>query len=757
MGANAQAFAELGLVTKPFTDGINQAIGALNRLSEQAAARTRMMVQTLGALAGAGSVTAGVMKSINLAADWETMNVSFKVLLGNAQNARTVMESLRKFSDVTPYQMPEVAGAAKQMVAFGVAQKDIIPTMRMIGDLASGLNVPLGELTEIVGRAMVRGTLYTRQIMELQGRGIPIIHELAKQFGVADTEVMNLVSSGKVLSSNMMEALRNMTAKGGQFYGMMKQQSQTWAGLMTTVQDALEGVFRNFGTPIMEALKPLLPMMVDMFERLKVYALQWGTAVGHGITAAIQMVRDGTWVKFFQTAMNYISAVIQNKFSATFGIVENIFKNIVDVFQVVMGQIMQLLATPDFWKGMLSSFNAVALEMASILVTVLDGPIRAISAGLTWAFENAFKALGDLVNKKLTPLLAAASLLLPTGSADVIQKGLQSAFPEGQQVESYETIYKGTKANVAGYTSDDLQKQAGAQWGKAKGAGMDIANAGIFKFDDISKAALNGLSTSLKGIQNAPDRNKAQSYLNQLTAMYSAEEKKGEAANKPKKVKPLGNIYKSQLQAAYGKDLGSAVAEEIEAGGDGQNALTKGVQVKRKANPYIIANFKQMYGSKDLERRIAEYEEGRMVYGPKGAPKPPVDASGGGGGGDQGPTNHLEGVSLNRSQMDALYGGLHGGGVGGGTFFGGGGGGSFAGRGLDNTAGKTAIQQLSELGYTTGKHNVQSVVNGHIVSGQAAIRARDQMMKEDQKKNDPMNKIGAAVDKIATSFAEFNK
>jgi len=44
----------------------------------------------------------------------------------------------------------------------------------------------------------VQGRLFGEDINQLTGRGIPVIQELAKQFGVSESEVKKLVEQGKV-------------------------------------------------------------------------------------------------------------------------------------------------------------------------------------------------------------------------------------------------------------------------------------------------------------------------------------------------------------------------------------------------------------------------------------------------------------------------------------------------------------------------------------------------------------------------------
>ena len=76
---------------------------------------------------------------------------------------------------------------------------------------------PVNEIAELYGKARVQGRLFAEDINQLTGRGIPIIQELAKQFGVSDSEVKKLVESGKVGFPNIERSFMDMTSQGGKF------------------------------------------------------------------------------------------------------------------------------------------------------------------------------------------------------------------------------------------------------------------------------------------------------------------------------------------------------------------------------------------------------------------------------------------------------------------------------------------------------------------------------------------------------------
>ncbi|MFV0336817.1 MAG: hypothetical protein ACK5LK_01040, partial [Chthoniobacterales bacterium] len=71
-------------------------------------------------------------------------------------------------------------------------------------------------------------------------------------------EIRTMTEQGKIGFPQVMQAFENMTAAGGKFSGMMKAQSSTWNGLLSTFRDNLGQALIAFGTPIIDGLTPIL-------------------------------------------------------------------------------------------------------------------------------------------------------------------------------------------------------------------------------------------------------------------------------------------------------------------------------------------------------------------------------------------------------------------------------------------------------------------------------------------------------------------
>lgn len=77
--------------------------------------------------------------------------------------------------------------------------------------------------------------------------GIPMVAELAKVMGVAENEVKDLISAGKVGFPEVQSVINNLTNDGGLFFNLMEQQSASLSGQIANLEDAIEQMYNKIG------------------------------------------------------------------------------------------------------------------------------------------------------------------------------------------------------------------------------------------------------------------------------------------------------------------------------------------------------------------------------------------------------------------------------------------------------------------------------------------------------------------------------
>ena len=249
-------FLEIGVDSAALQRGLNNAESRLSAFGQRAE-----RIGTSLSLAISAPLALVGKNALQTSAQFESLEMSFGTMLRSMENGKTLMKDLQNYNLATSFQFEEVAGAGKSLLAFGFAQQQIIPQMKMIGDISAGVGINIKDLAEIYGKARVQGRLFAEDINQLTGRGIPIIAELAKQFGVSEQAVKKLTEDGKIGFNNLEQAFASMTSTGGQFFNMTANQSTTLDGLYSNLQDSVTQNLRTIGDSIVKNLdlKTVIP------------------------------------------------------------------------------------------------------------------------------------------------------------------------------------------------------------------------------------------------------------------------------------------------------------------------------------------------------------------------------------------------------------------------------------------------------------------------------------------------------------------
>ena len=203
--------------------------------------------QSLMGLGMAFSMKGLVSEVANVRGQFQQLEVAFNTMLGSADKADALMAQLVRTAAITPFDLESVAQGAKQLLAYGLKAENVNETLTRLGDIASGLSMPLNDLVYLYGTTMNQGRLYTEDLNQFTGRGIPMIQELAKVFGVAESKVKELVEAGKVGFPEVQKVIENLTGEGSKFGGMMEEQSKTITGQISNIEDAIASMFNDMG------------------------------------------------------------------------------------------------------------------------------------------------------------------------------------------------------------------------------------------------------------------------------------------------------------------------------------------------------------------------------------------------------------------------------------------------------------------------------------------------------------------------------
>lgn len=188
-----------------------------------------------------------VNQVIDVRSQFQQLEISFGTMLKSKEKANELMAQLTDLAAKTPFGLEEVSEGAKKLLAFQIPAQEVTETLRRMGDVASGLGVPMGQLIHVYGQVKAQGKLMTNDLYQFMNAGIPIIAELSKVVGKSETEIKDMVSAGKIGFTEIQAVIKNMTNEGGLFYNLMAEQSKSLGGQISNLKDNFDQMLNEIG------------------------------------------------------------------------------------------------------------------------------------------------------------------------------------------------------------------------------------------------------------------------------------------------------------------------------------------------------------------------------------------------------------------------------------------------------------------------------------------------------------------------------
>lgn len=188
-----------------------------------------------------------VRELINVRGEFQKTEIAFTTMLGNADQAKSLMADMVELAAKTPFSLQDVSSGAKQLLAFQVPANEVVDTLTRLGNIAAGLSVPLSRINLVYGQVKAKGKLMGDDLRQFTEAGIPMVAELAKKFGTTTSAITEMVSAGKIGFKDVQDVLFSMTNEGGMFFNLMEKQSKSLSGQIANLGDSWDQMLNKIG------------------------------------------------------------------------------------------------------------------------------------------------------------------------------------------------------------------------------------------------------------------------------------------------------------------------------------------------------------------------------------------------------------------------------------------------------------------------------------------------------------------------------
>ena len=215
-------------------------------------------------LAGVGTAAVGAAEQIN------TAKVAFTTMLGSGEAATAMLKDLQTFAATTPFEFPDLVGAAQRMKALGFETDSIIPTLRTIGDtVAASGKMSKDSIDTVIssfGKMQNSGKVTTEAMNMLTDKGVNAWQMLADASGRSVADVQKAVEQGLVPAAEAVPAI--LAGMNDKFGGSMDAMSKTLTGQWSNFKDQITQALIPIGNALIPALQNLLPILTSVLSKV---------------------------------------------------------------------------------------------------------------------------------------------------------------------------------------------------------------------------------------------------------------------------------------------------------------------------------------------------------------------------------------------------------------------------------------------------------------------------------------------------------
>ena len=175
----------------------------------------------------------------------QQLEIAFRTLTKSQEKADELMNQLVDTAAKTPFDLMGIAESAKFLLGIRVPVEEVNDTLKMLGDIAAGVGAPLKDIAYLYGTTVNKAHMDTVDLRQFTGRGIDLIGELSKQYGIATDQVQQYVAAGKVGAEDLKKAIKSI--RETTFNNLMEEQSKSLTGQIANLGDSIDMMMNEIG------------------------------------------------------------------------------------------------------------------------------------------------------------------------------------------------------------------------------------------------------------------------------------------------------------------------------------------------------------------------------------------------------------------------------------------------------------------------------------------------------------------------------
>ena len=226
---------------------------------------------SLGRLASGAAAGFALLKlkdygqyALQTSAAFEQLAISFRVMTGSAQTGQELTDAIIKLGAETPMTAQQLSKAAQLLLSFGESAENIIPDLKLLGDITGGEVNRFNQLSLAFAQVGANGKLMGQDLLQMVNAGFNPLQIISQKTGRSMGELRKEMEEGRISFQMVAQAMQDAASEGGRYFGLMEQQAGSLNGLLSTNADTWEQVAKNIGDVFLPMAKAAVQGLINL-------------------------------------------------------------------------------------------------------------------------------------------------------------------------------------------------------------------------------------------------------------------------------------------------------------------------------------------------------------------------------------------------------------------------------------------------------------------------------------------------------------
>lgn len=183
----------------------------------------------------------------------ESIRTQLGVVFSNQTQADEMFSQISRYAIKSPFGVQQTSELAVLLKQSGVYASDLMDTLRMLGDTASGNMEKMKRIANNYAQIVSIGKASMLDMRQFAYAGIPIFEAVSKELKVSQQELRKMISDGKVTSDIIEKVFKDLTGINGIFENATEKGAKTLKARLQNLSDARQLAFSSLGERVVYA------------------------------------------------------------------------------------------------------------------------------------------------------------------------------------------------------------------------------------------------------------------------------------------------------------------------------------------------------------------------------------------------------------------------------------------------------------------------------------------------------------------------